>query len=131
MLLVSGLAMPCLADEVPALNITQGEGESQVELSTILSIKYTETDMVINLKDGSQHTFALDEITVMQLGQMTVTALRELVTTMGEGTYVLSDLGGKVVSKGNARVGESVTLPTKKGVYVLKVGDKTKKILVK
>lgn len=52
-LLVAG---SCLADNVPALKINKSDGESAVVLSELLSIKYTESDMVVNMKDGTVNT---------------------------------------------------------------------------
>lgn len=134
------LALPMHADdEVPALNIHQMEGESQVELSEILSIKYTDTDMVVNYKDGSQQTFALDDIVVIEFGSM-LTAIRNLIDSgsLADGkqpkdnySYTITDLRGKLISRGKAKSKRLISLPTKQGVYLLTVDGHTTKILVK
>ena len=120
------VAESCLADEVPALKINKSDCESAVVLSELLSIKYADSDMVVNMKDGSQMVFPLDDIIVMQLGQAT-TAINSIFSDKAE-TYVITDLQGNVVSRGK---GERFTLPSQKGVYIISVGDKSRKILVK
>ena len=122
-LLVAG---SCLADDVPALKINKSDGESAVVLSELLSIKYTESDMVVNMKDGTRMVFALDDIIVMETGQVP-TAINSIFSDKAE-TYVITDLRGNVLSKGR---GERVALPSPKGVYIISVGDKSRKILVK
>ena len=122
-LLVAG---SCLADDVPALKINKSDGESAVVLSELLSIKYTESDMVVNMKDSTRMVFALDDIIVMETGQMP-TAINSIFSDTAE-TYVITDLRGNVLSKGR---GERVALPSPKGVYIISVGDKSRKILVK
>ena len=122
-LLVAG---SCLADDVPALKINKSDGESAVVLSELLSIKYTESDMVVNMKDGTRMVFALDDIIVMETGQVP-TAINSIFADKAE-TYVITDLRGNVLSKGR---GERVALPSPKGVYIISVGDKSRKILVK
>lgn len=122
-LLVAG---SCLADDVPALKINKSDSESAVVLSDLLSIKYTESDMVVNMKDGTRMVFALDDIIVMETGQVP-TAINSIFSDKAE-TYVITDLRGNVLSKGR---GERVALPSPKGVYIISVGDKSRKILVK
>ena len=122
-LLVAG---SCLADDVPALKINKSDGESAVVLSELLSIKYADSDMVVNMKDGSQMVFPLDDIIVMETGQVP-TAINSIFSDTAE-TYVITDLRGNVLSKGR---GGRVALPSPKGGYIISVGDKSRKILVK
>ena len=122
-LLVAG---SCLADDVPALKINKSDGESAVVLSELLSIKYTESDMVVNMKDGTRMVFALDDIIVMETGQVP-TAINSIFSDKAE-TYVITDLKGNVVSRDK---GERFTLPSQKGVYIISSGDKSRKILVR
>ena len=120
------VAGSCLADEVPSLKINKSDGESAVLLSELLSIKYADSDMVVNMKDGSQMVFPLDDIIVMQLGQAP-TAINSIFSDKAE-TYVITDLKGNVVSRDK---GERFTLPSQKGVYIISSGDKSRKILVR
>ena len=122
-LLVAG---SCLADNVPALKINKSDGESAVVLSELLSIKYTESDMVVNMKDGTKMVFAIDDVIVMEQG-LSPTDINTLFSNTAE-TYVITDLQGKVVSKGK---NGNCAWPTKTGVYILSVGEKSKKLIVK
>ena len=101
------VAVSCLADDVPALKVGTNDGEAAVVLSELLSIKYADSDMLVNMKDGSQMVFPLDDIIVMQLGQAT-TAINSIFSDKAE-TYVITDLQGNVVSRGK---GERFTLPS-------------------
>ena len=91
-LLVAG---SCLAGDVPALKINKSDGESAVVLSELLSIKYTESDMVVNMKDGTRMVFALDDIIVMETGQVP-TAINSIFSDTAE-TYVITDLRQRLV----------------------------------
>ena len=120
------VAESCLADDVPALKVGTSDGEAAVVLSELLSIKYSDSSMVINMKDGTKMVFALDDVIVMELGQ-SPTDINTLFSNTAE-TYVITDLQGKVVSKGK---NGNYAWPTKTGVYILSVGEKSKKLIVK
>lgn len=125
------MAGSCLADDVPALMISKSDGESAVVLSELLSIKFTETDMVVNMKDGTKQTFALDDIIIMELGQATQTAISSIFTDSDiNSVYTLTDINGKIVARGNSSL-STLHSPLPKGIYIITVGDKSKKILVK
>lgn len=124
--LAIAIAGNCLADDVPTLKVSKCDGESTVVLSELLSIKYVDSDMVVNMKDGTKLVFALDDIVVMEVGQ-TSAAISNIFTDASE-TYVITDLQGDIVSKGNV---EKFVLPAQRGVYIVSVGDKSKKIIVK
>lgn len=120
------VAGSCLANDVPTLTIHKSDGERAVVLTELQSIKYADSDMVVNLKDGTQLVFALDDIIVMELGQAP-TAIHSLFSHPAE-TYVITDLRGHVVSSGKEK---SITWPTQQGVYIISVGDQSKKLFVK
>ena len=120
------VAGSCLADDMPALKISKRDSERTVMLSELLSIKYTDSDMVMNMKDGTTQVFALDDIIVMELGQ-TSAAISSIFAEAAE-AYIITDLQGDIVSKGN---GNKLSLPAQKGVYIVYAGDKSKKIIVK
>lgn len=131
-MLMTMAILPITADdEVPALCISQTNGENQVELSEILSIKYTGTDMVINLKDGTRQTVPLDDIIVMELGKMVV-SVRDLVKqSNGCDTYTITDINGKLIAKGKIKSNKLVNMPTRRGLYILTIGNQSQKILIK
>ena len=116
----------CLADNLPTLAIHKCDGECTVVLSELLSVKYTESDMMVNMKDGTQLVFPLADILVMELGQQP-TAVGGLFPHAAE-PYVITDLQGKILSEGK---GGPFVWPTQKGVYIISVGDKSKKLILK
>lgn len=121
----------CLADDVPALKISKSDDESSVVLSELLSIKFTESDMVVNMKDGTKHVFALDDVLIMELGQPSPNDIHSLFADSDiNAVYTLTDINGKVIAKGNSSL-FTLYPSLSKGIYILTVGDKSKTILVK
>ena len=126
------VSLAALSDGVPALQVSASSKQNNVELSGILSIKYSDTHMIVTMKDGSQQTFPLDDIQVMHFGQMAATAIASLLSEAGDnGTYTITDLQGKVVLAGRATSARQVILPQKRGIYTLTVNGRSKKILLK
>lgn len=126
------VAGSCLADDVPALKISKSDGESAVVLSELLNIKFTESDMVVNMKDGTQQTFALDDIIVMEVGQAPTAISSIFSGNDNDVVYTVTDINGKLIATGNLNSSPFTlhsSLP--KGIYVITVGDKSKKVLVK
>lgn len=119
----------CLADEVPALKITNQDGERAVVLSELLSIRFTESDMVVNMKDGTKQVFELDDILVMQVGQMPADLRSIFADSDILDICTVTDINGQVVAKG--RLTDRHLLPAKPGVYILTMGGKSKTIIVK
>ena len=117
----------CLADNLPTLAIHKCDGECTVVLSELLSVKYTESDMMVNMKDGTQLDFPLADILVMELGQQPTAVSSSLLPHAAE-PYVITDLQGKILSEGK---GGPFVWPTQKGVYIISVGDKSKKLILK
>lgn len=128
------MAGNCLADDVPALKISKSGGESAVVLSELLSLKFSDSDMVINMKDGTKQTIALDDITIMELGQTTISsAIRNIFNDKGnDAVYTVTDINGKLVATGKLN-SSLFTLQSSlpKGIYIITMGDKSKKIIVK
>lgn len=124
--LASVITVNCLADDVSVLKISKSAGESAVVLSELQSIKFTDSDMVINMKDGTKQFIAFNDIIVMELGQ-TPTSISSIFPDTDE-AYMITDLRGNILSKGKD---EKFVLPMKRGIYILSVGEKSKKILVK
>lgn len=123
------MAAQCLADDVPTLTISKSSGDSKIVLSELLSIKYTDTDMVLHMTDGSMQNIALDDIIVMQLGQGPTAISSVFSDCNGNDSYTITDINGKLIAKG--KVADSIVLPGKKGLYIISVGEKSKKVLVK
>lgn len=130
MVLAIMVAGSCFADDVPALKITKTDSESAVSLSELLSIKFTESDMVVNMKDGTRKVVALDDIIVMELGETSPTDISSIFADSDiNAVCTVIDINGKVIAKG--KLTDSNLLPAKKGVYVITVGERSKKVLVK
>lgn len=130
MALIASSAIQCLADIVPSLNITHGADQSRVAIPSILSIKYTDDAMVVTLKDGTQQTFSLDQITMMELGH-TDTSIRRIVAQAGgDGHYVITDLYGRVIAQGNVGSDGQIPTPSMRGIYLLTIGSQITTILV-
>ena len=130
-LVVSFATVPCLADDVPALAIGAGGTETSIELASISNIKYTATDMVVNLTNGETKTFALDDVTIMTFKQVP-SAIKSIISeASANDCFIISDIAGKVIVQGKAKDSESIVMPDAKGLYIITVGDKSRKILVR
>lgn len=123
------MANVCFADDVPGLKISKSSGDTSVALAEVASIKYTATDMIVNMNDGSQHVIALDDIIVMKFGAVPTAISRIIAEADHDAKYTIADITGKVVRSGKVQKG--IAMPKAKGLYTITVGDKTKKILIK
>lgn len=145
--------MPAIAsaDEPTTATIKIG-GESgelgSVQISTLSEITFTDTDMVINygddsvsypLGDISEITFSFsmssnDNISA-DLGEELTVTLRDCVlyVTAGSDTPVVMAMyavNGRLVASRNATGALTVDLnPYAKGIYIIKVNDKTIKFI--
>ena len=117
-LMVTALAVPCLADDVPALTIKTTEAENTIALSSIAKVTYTDTAMVIFLKDSSTQTFDMDHITAMTF---TATDVATQIGTLKEDAAV----GTAVYTLGGVRTNGT----NKKGLYIIKLGKDFKKVV--
>lgn len=71
-LLATALVTPCLAESVPALLIRTEAAEQTIALVEISKVNYTETEMLVSMRDGGVCAFVIDEITAMKFTQMEV-----------------------------------------------------------
>lgn len=111
-------ATHCVADNVPALKIKTAQVESSMQLSDIDKVQYTETEMIVKMKDGEMKTFVMDEIMSMAFDNVEISTAINAADSKAEGKAILFDLKGLPVKDAN-----------KKGVYIIKVGKETKKIV--
>lgn len=123
------MANVSFADDVPGLKISKSSGDTSVALAEVASIKYTATDMIVNMNDGSQHVIALDDIIVMKFGAVPTAISRIIADANPDATYTIVDLAGKVVGSGKVKKG--IAMPAVKGLYTITIGDNTKKLLIK
>lgn len=112
----SALMMPCLAEEVPALLVKTSATELEVSLTDIGKVTYTETDMVVVMKDGSTRSFAMDDIVSMRFTSADPSAIG--TTTAGiNGKEAIYTVDGVRTAKAN-----------NKGIYIIKVEKETRKV---
>lgn len=123
------LSGQCFADDVPTLKISKASGSDNIALAELLSIKYSESNMIVNMKDGTTQTIALDDIVIMEITDAPTAINSIFPNSNSNASYTLTDISGKVIAKGEVKNG--IELPKQKGIYVITVGEKTKKILVK
>lgn len=71
-LLAAALVTPCLAESVPALLIRTEAAEQTIALVEISKVNYTETEMLVSMRDGGVCAFVIDEITAMKFTEMEV-----------------------------------------------------------
>lgn len=126
-----GFALNCSADDVPSLKIGAKDANNELALSAIQSIKFSDTEMLVNLKNGTQKAFALNDITIVEFGKMT-SAIKNILQEEGQdGEFTITDISGKVISKGKTTDNINGIVPEKRGLFIVRSGKVTKKILVK
>lgn len=117
-------------EQVPVLKVTQSEQESNIALSNIVSIKFFGADMVVLTRDGNRLTFPLSDVNLMTFDQATVQAIQSVFADADvTSSYCITDLSGKTVARG--AFAEQQALPELHGVYVVRVGDRSKVVLFK
>lgn len=109
--------MTCLAEEVPVLKIKTASAESSIQLKDINRVRYTNTDMVISLLDGSSKTFAIDDIKSLAFDNMDMSTDIKSFDFMTKDKVSIFDISG--IKKADT---------DKKSIYIIKSGKETKKI---
>lgn len=123
--------LPCFADDVPSLKINANGTETNLELAGIKTIKFSENNMMVNFKDGTEKTFSLDDVTVIEFGT-TTSAIKEILAEGNEdSTFSITDINGKTIIKGKCKDFQNLNMSLMRGLYVITSGKTTKKILVK
>jgi len=149
MLLMMGSS--AFADDYAYLSIVQEGGQDNISISTIKNITFDSTNMLINLTNGTQQQLPLSGLSKMFFsgdgggtgikaignGQSSASfLLKDGVLRVGgaEGSQIsVYDANGRLVRSLTAREAETeVSLSgLTKGVYIVKVGTETKKMLNK
>ena len=137
------------ADDYAYLSIVETGGQSEVSINNIKNITFDDTNMLINLTDGNQQKLPLSGLTKMFFsgestsiqsvaanGKQTSFALKDGVLHVAgaQGANItVFDVNGKAVRNVIATRAETeINLSgLTKGVYIVRVGDQTKKILNK
>ena len=135
------------ADDYAYLTIAQTSGETNYEISAISKITFDETNMILNLTDGSQQKLPLaslskmffqnDPTAISTIGaEKSSFSLRDgmlFVDGQQTGSITIYDMSGKAVrtvSAQEAQQGVSVS-GLVKGVYIVKAGSQAKKFMNK
>jgi hypothetical protein len=145
LLTVSGTAM---ADDYAYLTIDQTGGETSFAVSNIAKITFDANNMVLHLTDGTQTTLPLAQLSKMFFADKDATGIATIGTqqsgiSIKDGvlrvsaeqgaTVAIYDAGGRAVRM--LKAGEKETEVNLngmvKGVYIVKVGTQTKKVMNK
>lgn len=114
-------------DKVAGLIVSTGSGTQDIALSSISSIKFDETQMVVSFKNGNTTSIAFDDVQTMTFGEVSsATAVRQILG-MKHGKMTISDLQGRTVWSGKS--GDK--MPKMKGVYVISDGKKSQVVTIK
>ncbi|MBR6198398.1 MAG: hypothetical protein IKQ72_12465 [Bacteroidaceae bacterium] len=120
------------ADGDKSMTITStNHTDAEYSVTSISSVKYENGKMIIALKNGSVQSFNVADIKSMIFGSIT-SAIESMTSNDSSVPYTIFDDSGKVVASGMTNENGKVDTPANmKGVFVIKVGDKCKKVIIK
>ena len=114
------------ADDVKAITVNTATGKTEYSIASISKIKFDGDNMVIYLTDNTQQTFAVTDITVITLGD--ITAIQAVFDDASADTNaVVTDLSGRIVAQGSL---QSVSAQLRSGIYIISANGKTRKIAI-
>ncbi len=133
------------ADDYAFLNINAENGENSFQVNQISEITFDTSNMIVHLADGSQQQLPLSGLNKMffaQTGSQSIGSIAleaEKIRTVGGQLRLQLDEGEKAVvynMKGTLvyttnRSGSVQLDNLPKGIYIVRVGNTTKKILTK
>ncbi|MBR1414765.1 MAG: T9SS type A sorting domain-containing protein [Prevotella sp.] len=137
------LSATAMADEYQYLTVTETSGETNYAVSNIQKITFDSTYMVLHLSDGTTQQVPLSGLTKMffsdgQAGIATTQMQSKIQfhngilradVASGESISVFNMKGEKVFSAHASGTYDLSTLT--KGVYIIKVGQETRKVINK
>lgn len=122
--LVTLLAMPAFSQD---LLIRDKDGNEQsLNLDNLRKLTFEQGNLVATLNDGSATSYILSSISKMLFSDNTAV---EGIATDGSLPVSVYDLSGRIVVKDNAASTESIIEDLPKGIYLLRTGGKTIKII--
>lgn len=125
-------SLSAFADNVvPGITINKSDDSSiAIELSQLQSIRFSEGTMIVNLKDNSQQTFAIDDIKSLTFNDIE-TAIRTLTNGNAADCKIsIADLSGRTIFSGKAsNYATQEKLPA--GIYVITANGKSCKVMIK
>lgn len=116
------LSLTCMAEEVPVLSMHTDSDSTVISLKDIIKVQYNDTEMIVLLTDGSAKGFAMDRILSMAFLNVDD---KELTPTAVGFTTKESESGTDIFDLNGIRQGCADT----KGLYIIKKGKETKKVL--
>lgn len=122
--LVTLLAMPAFGQD---LLIRDKDGNEQsLNLDNLRKLTFEQGNLVATLNDGSATSYILSSISKMLFSDNTAV---EGIATDGSLPVSVYDLSGRIVVKDSAASTESIIEDLPKGIYLLRTGGKTIKII--
>ena len=120
------------ADDGKAMVLkSTNEATQSYAVSNISSVKYEDGVMILTLKNGNVQKLNVEDIKSMTFDSV-ATAIETLNADGGAIAFSVYDESGKEVASGMTGEDGKVDMPVNlRGVYVIKVGNVTKKIVVK
>lgn len=115
--LALAVIVPCFAEENPALLVKTEKTEQEVGLADIGKVIYTETDMVLVMKSGSTMSIPMDDIVSMTFTSTQPSSISMTVEDAENSEAIYTIHGMKTGNTAN------------KGIYIIKVGTETRKIV--
>lgn len=113
-------------DKVAGLIVSTNGSNEEIALSNIANIKFDESQMTVNLKDGSNIAIPFDEVKTMTFAEISAPTSLKQVLGMKRGKITVADIQGRTVWRG--KVGDS--MPKLKGLYVISDGKKSQKVII-
>ena len=147
-----GLLLACsgvvMADDFAYLTIDELGNETSFAVSEIRKITFDDTDMVLLLNDGTTHRLPLQGLNKMFFSENGQSAILPVLTSQSQirlsggvvhvqaerGTVVtLYNMNGQAVQAVTSTGGDTQLNVShmRKGVYIVKVGNQTRKIMNK
>ena len=137
------LSTTAMADNYQYLTVTQTSGETNFAVSSIQKITFDSTNMVLHLSDGTTQQLPLSGLTKMffsdgqaSIGSTTMQSKLQFSNgilradiTAGETIAVYNMKGERVLSANESGTFDLSNFTT--GVYIIKVGQETRKVVNK
>lgn len=142
LLLTAGCLSDVRADDYQFLTVSQSDGEASFEVSSISKITFDATDMILHLQDGTTQALPLSGLSRMFFTaepaavddvQATQSKIRfadgMLRATVAPGEHIaVYDMKGSLVFSA-AETGVYDMTAFRKGVYIIRVGKETRKVV--
>lgn len=109
---------------------TIDETAHKMVISNIRSITYNGDLMVVSHKDGNVYNFNINEVKSITFNSIE-TALQSIYQSKGEEPYTIYDINGVEIQSGTTNMeGEIDRKLNLHGVFVIKTGENSKKVII-